>query len=35
MKCLTEVYGESAVATPDGKSQKKILIKRQNDTESL
>ena len=23
MKCLTEVYGESTVVTPDGKSRKK------------
>ena len=23
MKCLTEVYGESAVVTPDGKSRTK------------
>ena len=23
MKCMTEVYGNSAVATPDGKSRKK------------
>ena len=27
--------GESAMATPDGKSRKKILIKCQNDSESL
>ena len=26
MKCLPEVYGESTVATPDGKSRKKKTI---------
>ena len=26
MKCLTDVYGETAVATPDGKSRKKKTV---------